>query len=126
MLLRTTSSRIFRSDSADGGRTWSVAYDTGLPNNNSGIDLTAMPNGDLVLVYNPRENLPGHWKGPRTPLSVAVSKDNGKSFQHLADLENGVGSFCYPAVICAGPGKVMITYTWNRKTIVFAELEYED
>ena len=76
MLCRSSSSRIIRSDSEDGGRTWCLAYDTGLPNNNSGIDLVKLKNGDLVLAYNPRENLPGYYKGPRTPLSVALSRDN--------------------------------------------------
>lgn len=125
MFLRTTSSRIFRSDSSDQGKTWCTAYDTGIPNNNSGIDLVWMGNGDLVLVYNPRENIPGLYKGPRTPLSVAVSKDNGKTFEHLIDLEDGVGSFAYPSVICGANQEVMITYTWNRKTIVYVQLEYE-
>lgn len=125
MFLRSTSSRIFRSDSLDGGHTWCTAYDTGLPNNNSGIDLVKMGNGDLVLVYNPRENLPGIYKGPRTPLSVAVSKDNGQTFEHLTDLETETGSFAYPAVICGNGQEILITYTWNRKTIRFARLEYE-
>ncbi|MDO5416828.1 MAG: sialidase family protein [Lachnospiraceae bacterium] len=126
MFLRSTSSRIFRSDSVDGGRTWSMAYDTGLPNNNSGIDLTKLPNGDLILVYNPRENLPNYYKGPRTPLTVAVSKDNGKSFEKLMDLETGHGNYCYPSVICNEQNEVMITYTWNRDNIVFCKFQYEE
>lgn len=125
MFLRSTSSRIFRSDSKDRGNTWCIAYDTGLPNNNSGIDLVKMKNGDLVLVYNPRENLPGIYKGPRTPLTVAVSKDNGLSFEKLLDLETGVGSFAYPAIIATGEHEFMVTYTWNRKTIVYARVNYE-
>lgn len=126
MLLRTTSSRIFRSDSKDGGRTWCTAYDTGMPNNNSGIDLVKMNNGDIVLVYNPRENLPGYYKGARTPLTVAVSKDNGDTFEHLIDLETEPGHYCYPSVICNEKNEILITYTWNRETIVFCQLEYEE
>lgn len=121
MLCRTTSSRIFRSDSTDGGRTWCLAYDTGLPNNNSGIDLTQLDDGRLVLVYNPRENLPGYYKGPRTPLSVALSCDGGRTFDRVLDLEDQPGSFAYPAVIADGR-RVMITYTWNRERIRYAEL----
>ena len=116
MLCRTTSSRIFRSDSLDGGMTWSLAYDMGLPNNNSGIDLCRLSSGVLLLVYNPRENLPGYHKGPRTPLEVAVSLDNGHSFRHLLTLENHDGNFAYPAII-ADDRQIMITYTWNRERI---------
>ncbi len=126
MLLRSTSSRIFRSDSTDGGHTWCTAYDTGIYHNNSGIDLARMQNGDLVLVYNPRENLPGMFNGPRTPLTVAVSKDNGDTYTDLLDLETGEGAYCYPAVICNEQKEIFITYTWDRKNIVFCRLEYED
>ncbi len=125
MFLRSTSSRIFRSDSKDGGKTWCMAYDTGLPNNNSGIDLVRMASGDIVLVYNPRENLPNFRKGPRTPLSVAVSKDNGETFTHLLDLETEAGNFSYPAIITNEKNEVLITYTWNRETIAFAQFMYE-
>ena len=39
MLLRSTEGMIYRSDSKDGGNTWTEAYATELPNNNSGIDM---------------------------------------------------------------------------------------
>lgn len=126
MLARTTSSRIFRSDSKDGGRTWCLAYDTGLPNNNSGIDLVKSENGVLILVYNPRENLPNYYKGPRTPLVVAISKDNGSSFAEFAVLEDQNGNYCYPSVVCGKDKEILITYTWNRETIVFCRLVYEE
>ncbi|MCI8517935.1 MAG: exo-alpha-sialidase [Hungatella sp.] len=122
MLLRSTSSRIFRSDSFDGGHTWCVAYDTGLPNNNSGIDLVRRDSGELILVYNPRENLPGMFHGPRTPLTVAVSADNGAHFDRVLDLEDTAGVFCYPAVICGQNGEILLTYTWNRENIMFVRL----
>nr|WP_296482741.1 sialidase family protein [uncultured Acetatifactor sp.] len=125
MFLRSTSSRIFRSDSTDGGHTWCTAYDTGLPNNNSGLDLVKMGNGNLVLVYNPRENYPGMFKGSRTPLCVAVSRDNGVTFEHLADLETTQGNFCYPSVICGASQEIMITYTWDRQTIAYCQMEIE-
>lgn len=125
MFLRSTSSRIFRSDSRDGGRTWSLAYDTGLPNNNSGIDLVKLPDGTLILAYNPRENLPNYYKGPRTPLVLAYSVDNGETFHQLAVLEHGQGGFAYPAVICNDRNEILVTYTWNRERIVFCKLTYE-
>ena len=126
MLTRSTSSRIFRRDSTDGGRTWSLAYDTGIPNNNSGIDVAVLPDGRLVLVYNPRENLPNYYKGPRTPLVVAYSEDNGETFHELAVLEDGSGEFSYPAIICNDRNEIMVSYTWKRERIIFCKLTYED
>lgn len=125
MLTRSTSSRIFRSDSKDGGRTWSLAYDTGLPNNNSGIDLAKLPDGRLILALNPRENAPGYYKGGRTPLSLYCSEDNGVHFQELIRLEDGNGSFAYPAVVPGNDGEILITYTWNRVNICFCRITYE-
>lgn len=126
MLLRSTSSRILRSDSTDGGRTWSLAYDTGLPGNNSGLDLTVLPDGGLVLAYNPRENLPNYYKGPRTPLVLSYSSDNGNTFQEISVLEDGEGGFCYPAVICSAKnGDILVTYTWKRERIAYCRVKYE-
>jgi hypothetical protein len=70
--------RDLRSDSEDGGKTWCCAYETGLPNNNSGIDLVKLPSGGLVLAWNPVGNLPNYYKGPRTPLELSYSDDNGE------------------------------------------------
>ncbi|MEI7027082.1 sialidase family protein [Paenibacillus sp. y28] len=118
MLLRSTAGFIYRSDSADGGRTWSPAYKTYLPNNNSGIDLAKMENGTLVLAYNPV----GMYKGPRTPLLLSVSSDNGYTWEELLVLEREPGEYSYPAVLAEG-NRVYVTYTWKRERIVCWSLE---
>lgn len=125
MLFRSTSSRIFKSDSYDMGKTWSVAYDTGLPNNNSGIDLVKLPCGTLVLAYNPRENIPGMTKGARTPIILSYSDDNGESWQELYVLEDRDGAFAYPSVVCEG-NRIYVVYSENREKIIFWDIEYEN
>lgn len=118
MLLRSTRGAIFRSDSIDYGATWSVARATSLPNNNSGIDLVSMQDGTLILALNP---VNGNW-GKRYPLSLIASQDNGESWLPLLDLESDHGEYSYPAIISEG-GIVHITYTWNRKNIVYCRLQ---
>jgi predicted neuraminidase len=113
MLLRSTAGAIYRSDSSDQGRTWSAAYPTRLPNNNSGIDLVRMDNGVLALVYNPV----GADRGARTPLVVRFSEDNGDTWDHEVLLEGEPGEYSYPAVV-AKHNRLYITYTWNRFRIV--------
>ena len=43
---------VYRSTSADNGRTWSVPVPTELPNNNSSIQVTALRDGRLAIVFN--------------------------------------------------------------------------
>jgi predicted neuraminidase len=109
---------VYRSDSDDNGTTWSAAYPTILPNNNSGLDLARVANGTLILAYNP---ITGNW-GRRTPLSLAASTDNGESWTALRDLSAGEGEFSYPAVISVG-ARLHVTYTWNRKNIIHHEFQ---
>ncbi len=120
MLLRSTEGNIFRSDSLDSGKTWSAAYRTELPNNNSGIDLVKMVDGSLLLVFNPVET---NW-GARSPISLAVSKDNGATWEKMMDLDTGEGEFSYPA-ITASEDHVFITYSYKRESIAFWELVFE-
>jgi predicted neuraminidase len=120
MLLRSTRGYIYRSDSDDYGRTWRPAYATRLPNNNSGIDLVALEDGRLVLAFNP---IGGNW-GRRHPISLAWSGDGGATWERLVDLENGEGEFSYPALI-ADAGSLHLTYTWNRRNIVYGKIVIE-
>jgi predicted neuraminidase len=112
MLMRSTCGRICRSDSCDGGRTWSAVVPTELPNNNSGIDLARLVDGRLVLACNP---VAGNWAA-RTPLALLVSGDNGTSWRHWRDLETGAGEYSYPSIIPV-PGSVAVVYTWRRERI---------
>ncbi|RKN80455.1 sialidase family protein [Paenibacillus ginsengarvi] len=120
MLLRSTAGAIYRSDSRDQGVTWSAAYRTTLPNNNSGIDLAQTESGVLALVYNPV----GTDKGPRTPLVVRLSASNGETWDHELVLESEPGEYSYPAII-AEQNRLYITYTWNRVRIVCWSLTLE-
>lgn len=114
MFLRSTEGCIFRSDSHDGGRTWCTAYPSGLPNNNSGIDLVRLGSGRLVLAYNPVDI---NW-GPRTPLVLSLSSDNGLTWKEEMTLEDGAGEYSYPAIVAQGE-TVYLTYTWKREAIAF-------
>jgi predicted neuraminidase len=124
MLLRSTSSAIFRSDSTDGGKTWCTAYNTGLPNNNSGLDVVKLPDNTLVLAYNPTPNLPNYYKGPRTPLVLSYSKDNGVTWKELYVLEDQPGAYAYPSIICNEDNEIMVVYSWERERIVYCRLKY--
>ncbi|MFU0833216.1 MAG: Sialidase A [Oscillospiraceae bacterium] len=117
MFLRSTEGAIYRSDSDDGGETWTPVQRTKLPNNNSGIDLAQANDGVLYLACNP---VGVNW-GSRTPMSLLQSLDDGDTWERLLDLDSGVGEFSYPAVV-AKDSKLYITYSWKRKSIAYWEI----
>ncbi|AMO55886.1 hypothetical protein EZMO1_1737 [Endozoicomonas montiporae CL-33] len=118
MLMRSTRGVLYRSDSMDYGDSWCEAYSTTVPNNNSGIDLVKAGES-LILVCNP---VPGNW-GERTPLSILVSEDNGRSWSSPIHLETAAGEYSYPAVI-AQDGLLHVTYSWNRRSIAYHCLQW--
>lgn len=114
-LFRTNAGSIYRSDSKDYGITWRKAYETNLPNNNSGIDCVKDNEGRVWLLYNPTTK---NW-GDRSPLTLAVSSDNGETWDKVADLETEEGGeFSYPAITFF-EGCLHMTYTYNRKTVAY-------
>jgi alpha-L-rhamnosidase len=110
-LTRSQNETINETWSYNSGKTWTPLQQTGLINNNSGIDAITLQDGRHLLVYN-------NCKAPsRSPLNVAISKD-GKNWEPLLELENEVGAeFSYPYVIQTADEKIHITYTWKRKKI---------
>jgi predicted neuraminidase len=111
-LLRTACGCVLRTDSRDGGRLWDPCYRTDLPNNNSGIDALRLDDGRVLLVCNP---VGRNW-GKRTPLTLSVSKDDGKSWKNLVHLETAPGEYSYPAIVRT-KGGIAISYTWKRERI---------
>jgi predicted neuraminidase len=118
--LRSDKGRLYRSDSFDDGITWNKPYRTRIPNNNSGVDCCSDMLGRIWLVYNP---IGVNW-GPRTPLILSVSENNGSYFSPVLTLEEGAGEFSYPSVVCTG-NSLHITYTYNRKQIAYYKIQLE-
>lgn len=127
MLLRTTCGFIFRSDSNDYGQTWCEAYDTHLPNNNSGIEI-ARDGAVLYLVMNP---VSGNWAS-RNPLVIKRSLDNGQTFDHFLTLEAGPvdpvlqidAEYSYPSAVVADR-RLHVAYTFNRRQIAYAAIDLD-
>jgi predicted neuraminidase len=103
---------IVQSESKDNGETWTAAAKTDLPNPGSGIDGVCAANGDFYLVYN-------HHREHRTPLNLARSTDEGKTWKLEATLEDQPGEYSYPAIIQGIDGKLHVTYTHLRRHIKY-------
>jgi predicted neuraminidase len=99
---------IVRSESHDGGRTWSEGVDTSFPNPNAAVDVVRLRNGHLILVFNDSNS-------QRTPLTVALSLDNGKTFPYRRNIAEGPKDFAYPYAIQTRDDKIHVIYTTDRR-----------
>ena len=107
--------KILRSESNDGGRTWSMCEPTNLPNPNAGVDAVRLADGRVVAIYN-------HSIFGRTPLQLAISSDEGKNFTPSLVLEREPGEYSYPALILGSGDRLHATYTWKRERIKHVEI----
>jgi predicted neuraminidase len=81
-----------------------------VPNPSAGIDAVRTRAGQLVMIYNPTAVA-------RTPISLGVSADDGRTWRKVRDLETEPGEYSYPAMIETAAGELAITYTWRRTHI---------
>ena len=103
--------QVCMATSQDRGLSWSAASAIeSLPNPNSGIDAVTLADGRQALVYNPTHR-------GRTPLALALSNDDGQTWQIAKTLEDEPGEYSYPAIIQTDDGTLHITYTWKRQRI---------
>ena len=95
---------------------------------NSAICVLKLKDGRALLVYNKSDKPadPSKW-GNRTPLTLAVSADDGESWRDLFNLETDDirEGFAYPTLIQASDGLVHPTYTWGRKRIKHVVIDPE-
>lgn len=109
--LPTEKGYAIRSESRDGGHTWSEGVDSQFKNPNSALDLIKLKNGHLLMVYNDNMN-------ERTPLTVVISEDYDKTWPHRRDIGGGDNTFAYPYAIQTSDEKIHIIYTQNRRTTI--------
>lgn len=115
-LMRSRDPRVVcRSESKDGGVTFSPAEETKVPNPSTGVDCVRI--GDEVFLNCNPVAL------GRTPISIAKSTDDGRTWKVAADLETEPGEYSYPAMILSAAGKLEITYTWKRTHIKYLSLD---
>ena len=115
--IRTNAGCQFMSRSSDRGETWSMPQPSWLRAPCSPASIKRLPTGDLLAVWNDHEgrfDLKKAGKGMdgrRTPLSAAISRDDGLTWQNARAIEDDPnGHFCYIAVHPLDDGTVLLGY----------------
>lgn len=100
MIIRSSAGCQMLSWSEDGGETWSKAEMSTIISPISPASIKRIPStGDLLLVWNDHAGITPELKGRRTPLTIAVSRDEGKTWEHTKNLfDNPNGWYCYIAI----------------------------
>jgi len=102
---------VVRTESSDGGRTWSEGRETEFPNPNAAVELIRLQNGHLAFIYNNSMN-------DRTPLTVAISTDDAKTFPHRRNIASGPGDFAYPTAAQTRDGRIHVIFTSDERTVI--------
>jgi predicted neuraminidase len=102
---------IVRSESRDGGESWTEGADTAFPNPNAAVDFLKLQSGSLLLVYN-------NSQVDRSPLTVALSDDRDRSYTHQRDIATGPDSFAYPIAFQDPEGLIHVIYTSDRRSVI--------
>jgi predicted neuraminidase len=108
---RKTRGFLVRSESTDGGRTWTEGKDSPFPNPNAAVDFLKLSSGRLMLVYN------DCFHG-RTPLTVALSSDADRTYPTRRNLAQGPGDFAYPIAFQARDGSIHAVFTSERRKVI--------
>lgn len=100
MFIRASGGVQQLSYSSDKGETWSSIVNSTINSPLSPASISRIPKtGDLLLVWNNNDGNIPEIKGMRTPLSIAISKDEGKTWLHMKNIETDPdGWYCYMAI----------------------------
>lgn len=104
MFCRTGSGSQYVAYSADQGDTWTEFQPSNIISPMSPATIERIPKtGDLVLVWNDHSQITPELRGRRTPFKIAISRDEGATWEHVKTLENDPhGWYCYTAIDFVG------------------------
>lgn len=118
MYMRTNADSQYICYSQDGGETWSKAQPSNLASPLSPASIKRIPwTGDLLCVWNDHSGIHRYATTRRTPLCLAVSKDEGKTWSRSGIIEgNPDGWYCYTSITFV-KDRVLLAYCAGDKKI---------
>lgn len=109
MYIRTGAGELYQSHSGDRGLTWTHPAPMGVPSPQSPATIERLPGTDtLAMVWNDHTALPVAERKLRTPLSLALSRDEGQTWSAATVLEpDPQGWYCYTAMDFTGDAMLL-------------------
>lgn len=109
MLIRTQFGYVGKSYSKDGGETWTEIASLGVRGPEAPATVRRIPStGDLLLIWNDCFTEGAGHGGKRTPLTAAISSDEGDSWKIVGNLESdSTKTFSYTSLTFVGARAVM-------------------
>ena len=100
------------SFSSDKGRTWSHIEPSNIPSPLSPASIEIIPEtGNWLLVWNNNNGTNLEIKDKRTPLTLAISKDEGRSWEKLKNIQEDMdGWYCYTAIHFVEDENILLGY----------------
>lgn len=116
MFIRTDQNAQYLSYSSDAGETWSDPVPSRIRSPLSPATIERIPKtGDLLLVWNDNVHTGTPTAGKRTPFNVAISRDEGRTWERRKALEEDPdGWYCYTAVDFIGDRVLLGHCAGNR------------
>ncbi len=110
-IVRTDLGKIFVSHSSDGGVHWTAPQPTELTAPTAPASIARIPStGDLLIVWNNSPVGPKHTHD-RFPLTAAISKDEGRTWKNIRNLDATPGfAYAYTSITFLPAKEVLFTY----------------
>ena len=114
MIVRTQLGHIAAAHSSDGGDTWGEPFALDVTAPEAPATIGRLPStGELLLIWNNTFNAGQGHGGRRTPLTAAVSADDGRTWRKVGDLETRTDrTYAYTSLIFAG-SRAVLSY-WDQ------------
>ncbi len=118
MFIRTDAGSQHICHSADGGEAWSKPGPSNLASPLSPASIERIPwTGELLCVWNDHSGSHAYPKGRRTPLCLAISKDEGRTWGPSQIIEdNPDGWYCYTAIAFVD-NRILLAYCAGDKQV---------
>lgn len=116
MIIRTRLGSIYTARSADGGDSWSDPVASSLVSPAAPATVARIPfTGDLLIIWNSNSaGAAARWQD-RTPLTAAVSRDGGETWERYRDLEaDSAHCYAYTSVTFVERDVLLTYYAWDR------------